>query len=188
MPALPTTPTPTGIGTFTISFIDAGGEETTTSINDFDPSVTSLQLSAVQVALGNLSNAAVYAQQTTAKIGTSRANVTPFDESFSEGSTKMVLVFENDSLDIRQVTVPAPDIQFFETDRITAKISDPAVVSAVNAILNVLNAGSPAGTFKYVRGYRSDRMRKLPKARFTPTIAEPGGADAPSDLPALPEP
>ena len=185
MPALPTTPIPTGIATFTISFIDAGGEETTTSITDFDPAVTSLQLAAVQVALGNLSNAAIYAQQTTAKIGTSRANVTPFDESFSEGSTKLVLVFENDSLDIKQVTVPAPDLTCFLKDRVTVDIDNTDVLAAINAILNVINAGTPANTYKFVRGYRSDRMRKLPKSKFTPLVLEPGAGDLPPEEPGL---
>lgn len=188
MPALPTTPTPNGKGTFTISYIDAGGEETTTSIDDFDPTVTSLQLAAVQVALGNLSNAAVYAQSTTAKISVSRANVTPFDEAFSSSSMKLVMVFENDDQDIRQITIPAPDIQFFESDKITLKTSDADVTAAINAVLNVINAGTPANTFKYVRGYRADRARKLPKGRFAPLLLEPGAADNPSEAPALPAP
>lgn len=185
MPALPASPTPTGVATFTISYIDSGGEETTTSINDFDPSVTSVQLSAVQVALGNLSNAAVFSQQTTAKVATSRANVTPFDESFAEGSTKLVLVFENDFLDIKQVTVPAPDLSCFISDRVTVDTANTDVVAAINAILNVINAGTPANTFKFVRGYRSDRVRKLPKSKFTPLVLEPGAGDLPPEAPGL---
>jgi len=134
MPALPTTPIPTGIATFTISFIDAGGEETTTSITDF---------------------------------------------------TKLVLVFENDSLDIKQVTVPAPDLTCFLKDRVTVDIDNTDVLAAINAILNVINAGTPANTYKFVRGYRSDRMRKLPKSKFTPLVLEPGAGDLPPEEPGL---
>jgi len=183
MPKLPVSPVK-DTSVFTVSLIASGGDLTSTSVSDFDATVTGAQLTTLQESIGDLSNAGVYGQTVSVKRETSKANTTVLDESFSSAGTKAIFVFQDDNLNTRQITVPAPDASIFTIDGITVNTANALVIAFKNAVLAVINAGTVAGTYSLVRGYRAEHSRKIPRSHYSPLLIEPSGGVNPPALPA----
>lgn len=167
---------------FTISFLAAGGDRASVQVDGI-PVAGVPSMGAVRTALGNMSNAAVV--ETTSSIKTQVNQSSPFvvvfDESYSDASTKAVLVFQNDALELKSIAVPAPDESLFESDGVTIDASNALVQAAITAITTALNAGG-ADTYAYSKGYRSSRARRLPRPRTVKATSEPGvGANPPAE-------
>lgn len=183
MPKLPLTPV-VDTSIFTVSLLASGGDLASVSISDFDSTVTGAELTALQEAIGDVSNAGVIGQTVSVKRETAKANATVLDESFSSAGTKAILLFQDDSMNTKQIAIPAPDASLFLSDGITLNTANALIIALKDAVLTVINKGTPVGTYTLVRGYRAEHARKLPRSRYSPLIEEPSGGVNPPALPA----
>lgn len=175
---------------FNVTFLAAGGDDASVQLTDLETTVTGIELAGARAAAGSLSNAVVVrtTQSEVVEISPTRAN--PFDEAYASASTKLILTFQNDELEIKSLAIPAPDEQFFGGDGVTmitpdaaAAVGTPAKVlaDAIRDIRAVINGGlAGSGTYQLLTGYRSERTRKLQKPKtvrpsIEPTGQEPGG-------------
>lgn len=172
--------TPVAFGNFTVSFLAAGGDTAQVSLR-LNPDTDNTQRVALQVALGNLSNAAVYAYQSSEGLQVAKNKVTPFDESYSSASEKMVLQFQDDNLELVSMAIPAPDESFFASDGVTVDVNNVTVAGAIATIEEYLNerGEDPAGSFSFVRGYRTSRSRSQRPPRTVVSSVEPAGGQTP---------
>lgn len=180
MPDFPSGVTPVQGGSVTYSFLAAGGDKASVQIPanaDGDPAL-------VRTALGNLSNAALYAMAITDRTEVPISTVNPFDESYSSASEKLILQWQDENLDLRSLAVPAPDESYFAADGVTLDLSGVAAAS-VSALTTFFNAGTPAGTWTFVRGYRTSRSRSQRPPRSARPSVEPGALGVPGDEPGL---
>lgn len=169
--------------TFNVHFVAAGSDEADVSLSDLAATVTGAELATLRTNWGNLSNAAVQKTTRSAMQEVSKAVISPLDESYSDAASKMILVFENALLQSKQVAIPAPDESYFGLDGISiitpngaAAAGTPArlLFDAIDATIDVLNGGAaadPQGTWLFLRGYRSNFGRKLPKPRGTARVS-----------------
>lgn len=167
---------------FNTNFIGVGGDTSSTGI-EFADSVTGAELAAWRTAIASLSNAGVYKTNTNYSVEIPKYKAGPLDEAHSSVKEKIMLVFQNADLDVKEFGVPAPDASYFVGDGITAVTPDssaaagtPArlMATAVAATRIILNNGAAAtggdvGTYQYVRGYRARPGMRRP--RFDPTFA-----------------
>lgn len=172
--------TPVAYGNFSVSFLAAGGDTAQISLR-LNPNTNDTQRIALQTALGNLSNAAVYAYQSSEGLQVAKNKVTPLDESYSSASEKLVLQFQDDNLELISMAVPAPDESYFGTDGATVDITNVTVAGAITTIEEYLNENGedPAGTFAFVRGYRTSRSRSTRPPRTVVKSAEPTPGQTP---------
>lgn len=168
-----------------VNLLAAGGDETNVTLDGLDVAVTGLQLSDWRDSVGACSNAQVVgeAQTTTVTVNKASALIAPLDESWSSASMKAVLEFQDDTLVIRSIAVPAPDESVFESDGLTVDPADTNIAALITDTLSILNTGTPAGTFAYLRGFRSDRTRRLPRPRVSKSSIEPAAGVNPPDAP-----
>lgn len=181
MPDFPTGVTPIVGGSVTYSFLAAGGDKASVQIPanaDGDPE-------AVRTAIGNLSNAALFAMAETTRTEVPLSTVSPLDESYSSASEKLILQWQDESLNTRSLAIPAPDEQYFSSDGVTLDTGDSVVSASLNALTTFFNAGDPAGTWVFVRGYRSSRSRAQRPPRSVRQSVEPGATTVPDDEPGL---
>jgi len=168
---------------FTVSLVAFGGDKTSVSLSDVDPTATAPQLVDFATKLGALTNAGVYGLITTTKQETSPTQAVMFDEAFASASMKAIFVFQDlTTLKSIQVGVPAPDDSIFDTDQVTVK-GTPDVLAFILATQTVLNAGG--ADYTYVRGYRAGRTRIIPRSNVIGIKSEPGVGDKPGDAPAV---
>lgn len=174
---------------FTVSLLAAGGDQTSVQIDQIPTTVTGVELAAARDAIGNLSNAAVLktTNSEVVEIAATRAN--PFDEAYASASTKLILSFQNDELELRSFAIPAPDESYFGSDGVTmitpnagatVGTAPQTLAAAVAAIREVINGGlAGSGTFVLLNGYRSERTRKLAKPRTVRVSIEPTAGEFP---------
>ena len=182
--------------TFNVHFVAAGQDPADVGLDELGADVTAAELAVLRTRWGNLSNAAV--QKTTHSITeeVSKGVINPLDESYSDAATKLILLFQNATLQSRQIAIPAPDEAYFGLDGISiitpdggAAAGTPArlLFDAIAQTVLVLNGGAaadPQGTFVFLRGYRSNFARKLPKPRGTARVSiEPAVGVEPGDEP-----
>lgn len=176
---------------FSVGFLCAGGDQASVGLDGIATSVTGAELANLRTAVGNLSNGSVVGTTYSETVSVSPTTVTPLDESYSEASTKLVLVFQDANQDIVSIAIPAPDESFFGQDGVTIITPDTGAAAGTPArvlgdsianIRSVLNGGiaaAPAGTYALLRGYRSKRAGKLPKPRMVRASGEPGAGTLP---------
>jgi len=172
-------------GQATYEFLASGGDKAAVQI-EITPDVTAAEIVTLRTALGNASNAALYKQSATASLEIPLTRTNPFDESYSDAGMKAVFVFQNDELETRSIALPAPDETLFGPDGVAVLATQPiasAVIAAATVILNGGAAADPQGTFVFVRGYRSDRARSLPRPRTVRQSVEPTGGQLPPPAP-----
>lgn len=193
MPDYPTGVTPVVTDSFNMHVISVGNDAGDVSIA-IDTTVTGAELATLRTRLGALTNAAVQSTTRSTKDSISAGLAVPLDESHSSPAQKMVLVFENSLLETRQIAVPAPDASYFGTDGISvilpnggAAAGSPAklLFDAIAQCVLVLNGGAlGSGDFLFLRGYRSQFSRRMPKPRgAAATPIEPSGAIEPGSEP-----
>lgn len=146
------------------------------------------QVTALRTAIGNMSNGRV--------MGTSLATDveiinpadpinTTYDESYSTTDHVAVMVFQNGAGDVQTAEVPAPDASIFESDGETVDRTNGLVIAYLTAALAALNAGTPAGTWAFARGFLSTRARNSRRQPIRLPLAEPGAGDNPPDAPGV---
>lgn len=181
-------------GGFTVTLMDANGKTSSVGLDDFDDAVTLAQLQTWASAIGRSSNAAVIAEINNQSRRISKGAARPYDEAESSVASKGVLVFENAALAIKEVNVPAPDLAWFSSGIAVqpdfGAPSTPATPAQVlgqliTATLAILNAGTPAGTYAYLKGYVQTPGRKSPVVPVIVTSAEPGATDEPGPEPGV---
>jgi hypothetical protein len=186
--------TPIELSGFSVTLMDTGGRTSTVGLDKIDPSVTLGQMQAWGSAVGRSSNAAVIAENYSQQRRISKGSARPFDDSESSVASKGILVFEDAELNIKEVTVPAPDLSWFQS--LVAKTPDygaPATPPTpeqvlgqlITATLAIINAGDPAGTFAYLKGYVQTPGRKTPAVAINVTAVEPGATSVPGDAPGV---
>lgn len=181
-------------GAFSVTLIDANGKTSTVGLDGFDPAVTLAQLQTWGSAVGRSSNAAVIAENNNQSRRISKGSARPYDESESSVASKGVLVFENALLQLKEVNIPAPDLAWFSSGiaiqpdyGAAGNPATPAQVlgQLITATLAILNAGAPAGTYAYLKGYVQTPGRKSPTVPVIVTTEEPAAADEPGPEPGL---
>ena len=181
-------------GGFSVTLMDANGKTSNTGLDGFDASVTLAQLQTWASAVGRSSNAAVIAEINSQSRRISKGSARPYDEAESSVASKGVLVFENAALKIKEVNIPAPDLAWFSSGIAIqpdyGAASNPATPAQVlgqliTATLTILNAGTPAGTFAYLKGYVQTPGRKSPVVPVIVTTEEPAAADEPGPEPGV---
>jgi hypothetical protein len=199
MPDFPTTQVaPRRVtNSYSIDLLAAGGDAAGVQLTDIATTVAGAELALVRTSVGNISNAAVRNTSFTEKVAVSDTNINPLDEAFADASTKLVLVFQDDDMELRTIAIPAPDASFFGTDGVSlipadggAAAGTPAriLADALAIITLVMNGGAladPAGTFSFLKGYRSRRTSRLPRPRTSRPVVEPSGGVLPPAEPGL---
>jgi len=176
---------------FTVSMLAAGGDEASVQIADVPVSVDGTQLALARTAIGNLTNAAVVKTTVSETVEVAATRVNPLDESYASASTKLVLTFQDEDLELRSIAIPAPDESYFGPDGVTmiapndsAAAGSPALIlaNALEVILEVINGTT--GTFQLLGGFRSERTRKLTKPKTVRTSVEPTSTTEPGPEPS----
>lgn len=173
-----------------IQFVDHRGKKRSAGV--VHGAATPAEVNAFRASLGNASNAAVIAVDSSAVtkvLNISNPNFVVFDEAYSSSDHVAVFVFQDDTGDMKTIELPAPDLSiFYPTDGETV---DPLNALAANIILNgakLLNsdgAGAYPGTYAYVRGFLSTRSNSRRRQRQVPKITEPDTGDQPGQAPGL---
>lgn len=188
-PSVALAPQLTGQAT-TNKFVDFAGRERSSRF-EAPADATVVQLQAVRDALGDASNAALIASEIinfTEIQNPSGAGVVAFDDAYGSVGDVAVMIFINNNGDVRALEVPAPDASLFSTaDYETVDVTAGGLGAAiVTAALAALNAGTPAGTFVYSRGFYSKRKTKRIASRTKPgTFREPDVGESPPDEPGV---
>lgn len=183
------TGTPVASASTTVRLLGSGGDQAAVSI-EHASSVTDGQITGLKTNIGRMSNAVPIKTTRSVINAVKITDQNPYDESYSSVSTKLVLQFQNDLLDTREVSIPAPDEQLFGTDGVTAIAPDASATAGtaaeilgtgINTILAVINAGG--GTWAYLGGYRSENTRSHRKPKTVRPSIEPTGdpGDAPGE-------
>jgi hypothetical protein len=167
---------------YNVNVIGVGGDTSSTGI-EYADTVVGAELATWRANIMALSNAGVFKTTAVLAVEIPKYRAGPLDEAHSSVKEKLILVFQNAQLDIKEFGIPAPDASYFVGDGITAITPDsgatagtPArlLASAVASTRLILNNGAAAtgddvGTYEYVRGYRSRPGMRRP--RFDPTFA-----------------
>lgn len=173
MPDFYATPVPVESNSYYVNFMGVGGDTSGVGVDWLD-TVTPTELLGFRAAVGGISNGAMFKTTTSFHVEISKGRAVPLDEAHSSVKMKMKLVFEDDTLDVKEISIPAPDASYFVGDGRTvvqpnasASAGTPAKLMSnyVIAIALVLNGGAaadPAGTYRYVRGYRSGDGKPAP--------------------------
>lgn len=156
-----------------------GKSKSTRHIIDTD--TTGAQITALETAVGNLSNGRVMASTVASEsFQLNPANVlnTAYDEAHATVDIVLVMVFQNDAGEIQAVEIGAPDASLFAADGETPLDSNALIIAYKAAALAAMNEGGD--TWAYSRGFRSTRSASAKRARTPHPLAEPGvGANPP---------
>lgn len=188
MPGFPVAATELPENSASINVVDVAGDDSDIQISGFDSSVTQAQIDTWTDTVTNITNAGMRSRNTKRGERIADTQVVAFDEALSTVTNGATFVFENASLVQKSFTIPAADFSIFESDGETVIRPGGAsaiVTALVTATLAILNAGTPAGTFAFARGYRSDNTRKRRRGKTRPTIQEPAIGDLPGPGPGL---
>lgn len=181
MPNFPISVLPATVKNYSASFIDTNGD--TASISLTPPAtVTDAELEAVTDAVAGVTNAGLVSSVISTKTGIAPQKAVAFDEANNSVTEKAELVFQNNALVTRSVSIPAPDAQFLDGKTVLNTGDMAAAISAIELVLNGGAGGN--GTFSYARGYKVSRSRATDRPNIKPNRQEPGLLDAPSDAPA----
>lgn len=169
-------------GSVSVSFMGGGGGLSSIS---FDTNVQAAgnQLPNIFTALGNLSNAAIYKQGSSTSVEVAKTLVTPFDESYSNVETKAIMTYQNATLDILKIAIPAPDASIFGGDGKTVDRTNFQVINFNNLFLAYINDTTPVGTWAFLQGSYTTTTRSRKAQKYVPPIAEPTAGQLPPPAP-----
>lgn len=193
MPNFPPAATFVDSRIFTVQFKAGGGDPASVQIDDLPAAVDAAGILTLRGAITRLSNAGAWQTTDTNQRTIAINDVVVYDEMYSEAQTKLVLVWQDATLALKKIAIPAPDASFFGTDGVAIITPDggtpsvpptPAQIlfDSITDITTALNAGG--GTWAFMQGYRSKRAGKLRRPRPIVTPTEPGAADVPPPAPA----
>lgn len=171
--------------------MDVRGKVRTASIV-VSPDATALSIGLIHDAIGNATNGAQLSRNSSSideVINPLADGVVFFDESYSTTEQVAVFYFQDDSGEVRTLELPAPDLSMFLASN--REIIDPGntrALAIITAVEGALNAGDPAGTFTYSRGYLATRRSSRARTRTVPgvlQIVEPGVGELPGEAPGV---
>lgn len=166
-----------------ISFQDFTGKPRSSRVV-LSSAATDVQIDALELATGNLSNARamdVTVSSETRQQNPANALNTAYDEAHATVEIVLVFVFQNDVGEVQMVEIPAPDASLFNSDGSTPNDTNALIIAYKAAALAAMNEGS--GTYAYARGFRSTRSARANRARIPHQLVEPGGASQPPIAP-----
>lgn len=166
-----------------MSLVDSSGKVATVTMNRLGGSVTEAQVTALQNAIGDLSNAGEFKRTYSGSTEKAKTAVTAYDEAESSVTTGANFTFQNTTtLATRIFRVPAIDADAIgETGEFVESGADNAQVQAlIDAALVVLGSGwvfvsAPISTHGRAGGNRPTK----------PLIAEPATGALPPPEPAV---
>lgn len=170
-----------------IQYRDFTGRARSSSI-EISPVADEADVTALQVASGNMSNARVMEQRVidfAVQVNPANPANTAFDEAYATIDDALVLMFQNNTTgDIRPYQIPAPDAIFFLPDGETVVEPDDGAAAGTGPLLLSVTIEAYiaiAGTgWVYARGYKEGTRKR---ARQPLPLAEPTGL--PGDAPGL---
>jgi len=171
--------------------MDVRGKVRTASIV-VSPDATALSIGLIHDAIGNATNGAQLSRNSSSideVINPLADGVVFFDESYSTTEQVAVFYFQDDSGEVRTLEIPAPDLSMFLVNN--REVIDPGntrALAVITATEGALNAGDPAGTFTYSRGYLATRRSSRARTRTVPgvlQIVEPGVGELPGGEPGV---
>ena len=181
MPNFPAAaPTRTSLS-YTATFVAAGGDVSSVSIDSGNNNADAEFFNWAS-AVGNVSNAAMSSLTLSEKVEIPLTFVSPFDESYSSASTKLIMVWGNQSFEQVTFAIPAPDEAVFGNDGVTVDNAYSGIIALNIATLQFLTA-TIGGTWGFLRGFRSERTRKLPRPRSVRNSVEPPVGELPARAP-----
>jgi len=184
MPRFTAGSVPAIIGNFSASLIDRTGDVGSVSLEIAD-TVDAQELTDLSAFIGDVSNAGLVSYVTSVRTGINPKIATAYDDAESKVDTKAELVFMDNNLKTRSVSIPAPDAQYFSTEDGKTVLNTGNMAQLISQIALVLNGGAlGTGTFVYQRGYLVTRSRKASVPKTKPAFTEPL-ALPPSDAPAV---
>lgn len=165
------------------------GEKARRSISEIGTGVTDAEITAMAVAIGQVSNAGLWRYTGNGKTTEiPEASVTVYDDAHGMG-TELILTFQRGTdLDVRQVRIVAPDAALFDNGVVLKAQSDAEqgtrITNLITTISTVMNKGATgADIYGFQSGYldkaRGAEKRVLPVAA---NIQEPP-AGTPSEGP-----
>jgi hypothetical protein len=168
-----------------ISMVDASGEKSSAGMELPDATLPA-DITAIQNAFGNCTNAAVFKNATNVVEEGAIANLEAFDEAESSVAVKLLLTFQNTStFEVRRLSIPAPDLELIDVSGQFAKLPNGAgdagqvLLSALtNAVVAALNTGG-GSAWVYVDGVLSRPGRQTPSRRVRPIVDEPAAGENP---------
>lgn len=142
---------------------------------------TAGQITALETAIGNLSNGRVMASTLSSEsfqLNPANPLNTTFDEAHATVDIVLVMVFQDDGGNTQASEIGAPDASLFASDGETPLDTNGLIIAYKAAALAAMNEGG--GTWAYSRGFRSTRSARAARARTPHPLAEPGvGAQPP---------
>lgn len=154
------------------------------------PDAADLTVGLLLDAIGNASNAAQLSRNVTdlnEVINPRNPLVIFYDESYSTTDQVAVFFFQDDDGTVVKLEIPAPDLSLFEaTNREIINPFDDRSAAIISAAEGALNAGTPAGTYAYNKGYLASRRSSRASVRSVPgpdQIVEPEAGDLPEPGP-----
>lgn len=145
---------------------------------------TGPQLSSLETAIGNLSNARLMGVTLATEISQlNPANPlnTTFDEAHATVEIVLVVVWQNDAGETQFVEIGAPDASLFAADGETPDLANALFTAYRVAALAAMNEGG--GSWAYARGFRSTRSASANRKRTAHPLAEPTGIQSPPIAP-----
>lgn len=156
------------------------------------PDATPLSIGLIHDAIANATNGAQLSRNTSSideVINPLADGVIFYDEGYSTTEQVAVFFFQDDGGDVRTLEVPAPDLSLFlASNREIIDDGDDRSLAIITAVVGALNAGTPAGTFSYSKGYLATRRSSRSRTRIVPgvlQIVEPAPGEFPEAGPGL---
>lgn len=169
--------------------MDVRGKVRTASIA-VSPDATALSIGLIHDAIANATNGAQLSRNSSLideVINPLADGVIFYDEGYSTTEQVAVFYFQDDGGEVRTLEVPAPDLSLFlVNNREVIDPGDDRSLAIITAVTGALNAGDPAGTFTYSRGYLATRRTSRSRTRVVPgplQIVEPDPGDFPEPGP-----
>jgi hypothetical protein len=166
-----------------IAFKDSAGKVTNVGLDDLPIDATTVNIQAWIGSMGDMSNAGISKHVVAEQNQIAEGNIQAYDEAESSVTARANFTFQDDLLETRTFTVPAPDLSIFDSTGLAVNPANTLVSGYINAALAVLNAGTVAGTYQFIRGVRSDVARGARRVPSRPNTAEPSGGVNPPALP-----
>lgn len=166
-----------------ISWKDAAGKSASIGLDDLPVDASTANIQAWIGSMGDMSNAGIAKHVVSEQNQIAEGRIQAYDEAESSVTARVNFTFQDDDLETRTFTVPAPDLSIFDSTGLVVIPTNALVSGYVTAALAVINAGTPVGTYQFIRGVRSDVARGSRKVPSRPNTSEPAGGVNPPALP-----
>lgn len=165
------------------SFVDASGGVAATKLPNFPDTVVAADINAIQVLIGNASNAAEFRRGVYAELVVDLAcaanDLIAFDESYSNVGIVAVMKFKRAPFSpYEYVEIPAPDASILTPERTSVLVTAGTGQTIVTNVLAALGEDAC-----YAGSYLTTHKIKKLAVRPRPALLEPEAGALPSGLP-----